>query len=144
MFTACTHHEVKNSILRQFCVPDSTLRIVIATVAFGMGLDCPNVHRIIHWGSPDDVETYIQETGRARRDGLQATAELFSAIKDTGSHTDEIMKDYCKLTPGQCCRKFLLKEFDSCAIDNDAKISACKCCDLCAKECSCHLCGQSH
>ena len=63
MFTACTHPTVKNTILRQFQQPDSSLRVIVATVAFGMGLDCPNVRHIIHWGSPNNVETYMQETG---------------------------------------------------------------------------------
>ena len=40
------------------------LRIVCATVAFGMGLDCTDVCQVIHVGAPDDVESYIQETGR--------------------------------------------------------------------------------
>lgn len=77
MFTACTHDEIKNSILRSFPNPDSHLRIIIATIAFGMGLDCPNIRRIIHWAPPDDVESYLQETGRAGRDGNQASAVLY-------------------------------------------------------------------
>ena len=64
----------------------------MATIAFGMGLDCPNVRRIIHWGAPEDLETYIQETGKAGRDGLPATVTLFSAVKDSASHVDDKMK----------------------------------------------------
>ena len=48
IFTVCTHPTVKNIILRQFQQPNSSLRVIVATVAFGMGLDCPNVRRIIH------------------------------------------------------------------------------------------------
>ena len=77
MFTACTHVEVKNSIINSYRNPSSHLRIIIATVAFGMGLDCPNVRRIIHWGPPDDVESYLQETGRAKRDGNAASAVMY-------------------------------------------------------------------
>lgn len=60
MFTACTHAAVKNDILESFCAADGVLRVVVATVAFGMGLDCPNVRRIIHWGPSNDIELYIQ------------------------------------------------------------------------------------
>ena len=142
MFTACTHPTVKNMILRQFQQPDSSLRVIVATVAFGMGLDCPNVRRIIHWGSPNDVETYMQETGRAGRDGLPSTAELFSAVKESSTrHIDYRMKDYCKLKEEDCRRKFLLQEFDLCSDASDVTaITACKCCDLCSVHCTCKSC----
>ena len=63
MFTACTHPSVKDSILGSVANKDGTLRIIIATIAFGMGLDCPNIRQIIHWGPSSDVESYLQETG---------------------------------------------------------------------------------
>ncbi len=59
-----------------FANPGSTLRLVIATNAFGMGVDCRDIRHIIHWGVPSDVEQYVQETGRAGRDRLQAEAIL--------------------------------------------------------------------
>ena len=65
MFTACTTASVKKTILELFCTPDSNLRIVVATIAFGMGLDCPNIQKVIHWGASGDIEQYLQETGRA-------------------------------------------------------------------------------
>ena len=140
MFSACTHPEVKNIILKQFQTQDSALRIIVATIAFGLGIDCSNIRHIIHWGAPEDIETLMQETGRAGRDGLPATAELFSAVKDSALHTDEKMKEYCRLKPGECRRKFLLREFDSSEDVCLAKISGCKCCDLCAATCSCQSC----
>ena len=59
MFSACTHPPVKDSILKAFGNPEGNLRVVVATVAFGMGLDCPNVRRIIHWGASTDIELYL-------------------------------------------------------------------------------------
>ena len=75
MYMSCTEPSVKEEIIRAF-TRQSTLRIVIATISFGMGIDCPDVREVIHMGSPSDVEAYVQETGRAGRDGLPALALL--------------------------------------------------------------------
>ena len=76
MYHSCTDPEIKDHILLNFSKP-SHLRVVVATIAFGMGVDCPDVHQIVHIGAPNDVESYIQETGRAGRDGMQSVAILF-------------------------------------------------------------------
>ena len=106
LYTACTHSAVKDIILKQFQQPQSVLGVIVATIAFGMGLDCPNVCRIIQWGPPEDLETFVQETGRAGRDGLPTTAKLFSAVRDSARHVDDKMKEYCKLKEGECRRKY--------------------------------------
>ena len=59
MYTRCTEAEVKEVIFESFSNPDGNLRIVIGTIAFGMGLDCPNVRHIIHWGPSTNIESYI-------------------------------------------------------------------------------------
>ena len=61
MYTKCTDQEVKLQIVAAFTQP-SCLRIVCTTVAFGLGIDCPDVRQVIHFGSADDTEGYIQET----------------------------------------------------------------------------------
>ena len=68
MFSECTYKEVKDTIIKEFTIPTSRLRIVVSTIAFEMGIDAPNVRKTIHWGPSNDIELYIQETGHAGRD----------------------------------------------------------------------------
>ena len=65
MFTKVMTTEKKEEVLRLFTENNGTLRIVIATTAFGMGSDCPDIRQVIHWGSPTTQKEYAQETGRS-------------------------------------------------------------------------------
>lgn len=128
MYCACSTTPVKNEILQSFCTGNSNLRVIIATIAFGMGLDCPNVRRVIHWGPSGDIEQYVQETGRAGRDGLRAEAILYR-VGVKGVEIEESMREYCN-NKDTCRRKLLLKHFD------DAEFtcpSLTECCDICAQ-----------
>ena len=136
LFTACTLKCVKDTVLTTFTNPQGILRVVIATVAFGMGLDCPNVRRIYHWGASNDVEAYIQETGRAGRDGEPAEAILYVTAHPANRFVDDTMKEYSK-NKDKCRRELLLKNFDGC-VDFGHN---CSCCDICELTCTCLQCS---
>jgi ATP-dependent DNA helicase RecQ len=72
--------EVKNSIFSDF-VSDN-LNIVVATIAFGMGIDKSNIRFVVHMNLPKTLENYYQEIGRAGRDGLEATTLLLFSTAD--------------------------------------------------------------
>lgn len=143
MYTHCTDQSVKDKILTQFTSSSTLPRVIIATIAFGMGIDCPDVRQIIHWGVPEDVETYVQETGRAGRDGLLSCALLFYGKSDlTKKRTSEQMRRYCTNSDQQCRKVILFSDFDNC--QGVATMRTCQCCDICRKDCTCTMCERNH
>ena len=60
--------------------------MVVATVAFGMGIDKGNVRLVYHYGSPACLEAYYQQAGRAGRDGLPARCVLLWSAADAGTN----------------------------------------------------------
>ncbi|MDC0980330.1 DNA helicase RecQ [Bdellovibrionales bacterium] len=130
----------RHSVQSRFIQEESV--IVVATVAFGMGIDKPNVRFVAHTDLPKSIEGYYQETGRAGRDGLPATAWMVYGLgevithrmfmqksdaeetfKRISSHKLSAMLGYCEAT--KCRRQVLLGYFD------EVLEEPCGHCDIC-------------
>ena len=138
MYTRASSSEMKKKVLASFMTSAGKLRIVIATTAFSMGIDCPDISKVIHYGPPATVEQYVQETGRAGRNGALSTALLLYG--NPGKHTQKAMVNY-GTNSTQCRRTTLFKSFLFYK-DQEFLLSNCKCCDICESKCNCIQCKQ--
>ena len=128
MFLSCTDTIVKDSIIEMF-TRSSWFRVVIATVAFGMGVDCPDVRQITHVAAPTDVESYVQETGRGGCNGAPTLALLLS--KRSPRPLTRLMKGYVE-NMTVCRRDYLFSKFDNYSQKSQGKYL---CCDVCSASC---------
>src|SRR2546423_2939646 len=90
-YHAGLERERRAAVQRRFLRDD--VRVVVATNAFGMGVDKPNVRTVVHTGVPASLEAYYQEAGRAGRDGAPATALLLAENRDKALHVHFIKRD---------------------------------------------------
>ena len=131
-------HE-RNRIVEELVKGTCMHRILFVTIAFGLGIDCNNIRRVIHIGVPYTMEDYCQEVGRAGRDGLPARADLFYNsydISKSRKNMSDVMREF--VLSKQCKRKMILNYFDHDVPKNQNP--AHMCCDFHSQQCSCDDC----
>eukprot|EP00425_Heterocapsa_triquetra_P031424 CAMPEP_0195119598 /NCGR_PEP_ID=MMETSP0448-20130528/119840_1 /TAXON_ID=66468 /ORGANISM="Heterocapsa triquestra, Strain CCMP 448" /LENGTH=909 /DNA_ID=CAMNT_0040156943 /DNA_START=42 /DNA_END=2769 /DNA_ORIENTATION=+ len=120
-------------------------KVIVATVSFGMGIDKPDIRRVVHYGPPKTVEEYFQQIGRAGRDGLPSVCELVAADSDFSNYSSEFYTkgltekaksqmlastDALRRYAGDaCCRRRWLLEYFG---EAPAFGKSCGTCDVCS------------
>ncbi len=146
-FNALPYHAGLDNQIRkrnQELFINNEIKIIVATIAFGMGINKPDIRMIVHCTFPKSVEGYYQEIGRAGRDGILSDCILFYSYGDKRKHEffinqikDENVQRIAREKLSQiinyseinrCRRKYLLEYFGEDFLENN-----CNGCDLCLK-----------
>ncbi len=138
VFHANTPTHIKELVLKSITEQDGIVRVVFATVALGMGVNLHSTNTTIHYGGPQSLDDYFQESGRAGRSGDNARSIVYWKPADcplrkqlisTRDHEVASVRLYLENTT-VCRRKWLLDHFDPlCAKPG---IDPSMCCDVCA------------
>ena len=157
MFHSGMMEEMEKKILTSFPKSDCNLRVLIATIAFGLGVNIPDIRTVIHWGVSRSPLSYWQEVGRCSRDGEKGLACLYP-IHMTKRLCDKDIIDICKRQMEKappCLRIDFLSYFkipgmDLSSLNRLAERKACtlkcvicecdfcQCCSVCKIACPCN------
>ena len=139
------HSQKKNRDEIQDSFTNGDITCIVATIAFGLGINIPDIRLVIHYNCPTDLESYYQEIGRSGRDGKKSECYLFYSSRDfliSKRFLDNIENEQFKkykeqelkhmqnfVMTNQCRRTILLNHFDK-----DYEETKCKKCDYCCGE----------
>ena len=151
------HHkpETKDRILQTFTDERSTIRVLFSTIAFGMGVQIPDIDLVVHYGLADSVLTFWQETGRcARSQGRHGTSVTYAFKVSVARCKDDTMKKAADRK--QCIREVVMETFavhghqqaqfhalitrrpcDGNCHDAPCECLRCSCCTVCNSRCQC-------
>ena len=137
MYHSKTPLDIKENVLSDLMSADGSIRLVIATSALGMGVNLPNIKRIVMFGVPESVESYLQAVGRGGRDGSEVLSIMFYHAYHL-CHCDPTMRAFVRNKVN--CRRGEILQFFNEKIEKPPILH--KCCDVCSKQCNCGVCPE--
>ena len=117
-FHAPQTRRMEKSLIAEVKKENSRVRVLFATSALGMGVNVPHVEHVVHITPPSNIESYVQETGRAGRTGVPSK-----------EHVQDSMKEYCK-SQTTCLRKLILEYLGFPVVTQE------RCCCVCDGRCT--------
>jgi superfamily II DNA helicase RecQ len=165
IFVSKTSETAKKDVQEIFSSPTSHIRCLIATKAFGMGIDIPDIELIVHWGVSSSVLDYWQEVGRCGRDGRTGEALVLATKQSLGNKhmTDNSIRELNEhiMSDKSCIRLCVLNalylecmdkdELDKvsrkddcealCTPSSTCSCQRCSCCSVCRLACNCRNTG---
>ncbi|XP_020617732.1 probable Werner syndrome ATP-dependent helicase homolog 1 [Orbicella faveolata] len=137
MYHSKTPQDIKDNVLSDLMSPNGNIHLVIATSALGMGVNIPNIKRVVIFGVPENMESYLQAVGRGGRDGSDVLSIIFYHAYHL-CHCDPTMRAFVKNKVN--CRHGEILQFVNEKIEKPSILH--KCCDVCSKQCNCGACPE--
>ena len=143
MFHSKTPDSVKEFIRQDMSFSAGIIRVLICTNAAGMGVNFKDLHNVIHYGPPNDLDTFLQQMGRAGRDGRQAHEIVIYRLHK--GHLKAVDAEIVQMLRSDKCRRKIINAAYMSTSESTCPVSH-ACCDNCEQSCDCgdSLCPMSH